>query len=237
VRRLSIVLDAVAVLREAAGASEADVPACATLAELAGADAIQLGVSEELQPMTEADVRQVRRAASVLELRLAPAPGLLKLALEVQPDRVVLASDSTQTGAGATPLDFRAWGTAIAPSARTLREAGIQVAALVAPSLEAVKAAHAADVQGVDLYTGSLVDLPASERQNASEALADAARLAAKLRLGVTLSGGLGFRNLDGLLACVPAAERICVGRAFAARSLLVGVDRAVRDLRSRVGC
>ena len=95
---------------------------------------------------------------------------------------------------------------------------------------------HAADVQGVDLYTGSLVDLPASERRNAGEALADAARLAAKLRLGVTLSGGLGFRNLDGVLACVPAAERICVGRAFAARSLLVGVDRAVRDLRARLG-
>ncbi len=234
-RRLSIVLDAVAALREAAGAEEADIPACATLAELAGADAVQLGVSEELRPVGEADVRQVRRAASILELRLAPAPGLLKLALEVQPDRVVLASESTEGGGRPAPLDFRAWGTAVAPSARTLREAGIEVSALVAPGLDAVKAAHAADVHGVDLYTGSLVDLPAAERRSSAEGLADAARLAAKLRLRVSLAGGLGFRNLDGLLAGVPAAERICVGRAFAARALLVGIDRAVRDLRSTV--
>lgn len=231
-RRLSLVLDAAAALRFAAGAADVDIPACATLAELAGADAVQLGVSEELRPVGESDVRQARRAASALELRLAPAPGMLKLALEVQPERAILASEAAGRPA---PLDFRAWGTAIAPSSRTLREAGIQVSALIAPELEAVKAAHAAEVQGVDLYTGSLVDLPASERREGTERLADAARLAVKLRLRVSLAGGLGFRSLDGLLDAVPAAERICIGRAFIARALLVGVDRAVCDLRAKL--
>ena len=230
--RLTVVLDAVASLREAAGAADADPVAAATLAELAGADAIQLGVTEELRPVTETDVRQVRRAASALELRLAPAPGLLKLALEVQPDRVVLASETPR---GPTPLDFRAWGTAVAPAARTLREAGIRVCALVPPEVDAVKAAHATDVEGVDLYTGSLVDLPAGERTNAGEGLADAARLAVKLRLSVGLAGALGFRSLAWLPSGAPGIERVCVGRAFAARALLVGVDRAVRDLRAAV--
>ena len=67
-RRLSIVLDSVAALRAAAGADDADIPACTTLAELAGADAVQLGVSEELRPVSESDVRQARRAG-----RLRPA--------------------------------------------------------------------------------------------------------------------------------------------------------------------
>ncbi len=230
--RLTVVLDAVAALREAADAPDADPTASATLAELAGADALQLGVCEELRPVGESDVRQVRRAASALELRMAPAPGLLKLALEVQPDRVVLASEASSGGGRAAPLDFRSWGTAIAPAARTLREAGIRVGALVTPELDAVKAAHAADLEAVDLYTGSVVDLPAAERAGAAETLGDAARLAAKLRLGVGLSGGLGFRSLGWLLPALPSVQRIAVGRAFAARALLVGIDRAIRDLR-----
>ena len=230
--RLTVVLDAVAALREAAGAREADPAASATLAELAGAHAVQIGISEELRPVGEADVREVRRNVTALELRLAPAPGLLKLALEIQPERLVLAGEAAEGGGRPAPLDFRAWGTAIAPAARTLREAGIRVSALVRPELAAVKAAHAADVEGVDLYTGSLVDLPAAERRGVAEGLADAARLAVKLRLAVGLSGGLGFRNLAWLLPAVPEAARVSVGRAFTGRALLVGVDRAVRDLR-----
>ena len=229
-------LDSVAALREAAGADDADPAASATLVELAGAHALQLGLSEELRPVREDDVRRVRRCVSALELRLAPAPGLLKLALEMQPDRVVLASESAEGRGRPAPLDFRAWGTAIAPSARTLREAGIHVSALVRPELASVKAAHAADVEGVDLYTGALVDLPAAERRTAAETLGDAARLAHKLRLGVGLTGGLGFRSLGWLVPATPGVQRVCVGRAFSARALLVGVDRAVRDLRDAIG-
>ena len=71
-----------------------------------------------------------------------------------------------------------------------------------------------------------------TERRGAAETLGDVARLAAKLRLGVGLSGGLGFRSLAWLLPAVPGAGRVCVSRAFIARALLVGIDRAIRDLR-----
>jgi pyridoxine 5'-phosphate synthase PdxJ len=51
----------------------------------------------------------------------------------------------------------------------------------------------------------------------------------------VGLVGGLGPRDLATVLAAAPVAERIGVGRAFVARALLVGVERAVRDLRERL--
>ena len=45
----------------------------------------------------------------------------------------------------------------------------------------------------------------------------------------------LDERTLPEVLAVVPSADRVAVGRAFSARALLVGVERAVRDLRTRV--
>ena len=220
-------------LREAAGGSDIDVAAAATLAELAGASAIRLGVGEELRPVTEADVRQARRSAGELELRMPPSQSLLKVALDARPDRVLLAAESRDGRRPAAPLDLRSRTQPLAAIVRALAEAGISAGALVAPDLEAVKAAHGEGLRGIELYTGALVDLPPSERSAQVEKLADAVRLAAKLRLAIGLGGGLGFRILRELLEAAPAVEGVAVGRAAVARALLVGLDRAVRDLRA----
>ncbi len=232
-RSLVVGLDALCGLRELAGPLGPDPAAAALLAALAGAEAVRLGVGEEGRPVSEADLRDVSRAAP-LELRIAPTHSLVKVALEARPVRVVLASEG-RDGGFAAPLDFRVVGPALTPAVRMLRDAGLRVGALVAPDLEAVKAVHAADVESAVLFTGALLDLPEPARRSAFERLGDAARLAAKLRLEVGLAGRLALRDLAGVLGAAPVAERVCVGRAFVARAQLVGVERAVRDFRERL--
>jgi len=236
VRHLTVSLDALAALRDATEASQPDLAAAATLAELVGADSVRLGVTEEMQLVREADVRAVRSAAAVLELRMAPAPALVKVALETQPERLLLASDGRKGKVASGPLDFRAWGPALPPVVRTLQEAGLHVVVLVSPNLESVKAAHAADLTGVEFFTGALVDLPEAERRAELERLTDASRLAAKLRLSVAIGGGLGMRDLGAVLAAAPVIQRVAVGRSLISRAILLGLDRAVRDFREHLG-
>jgi pyridoxine 5-phosphate synthase len=119
---------------------------------------------------------------------------------------------------------------------RTLHEAGFRVSVLVSPELESVKAAHAADLTGVEFFTGTLVDLPEAERRADLERLTDATRLAAKLRLSVGIGGGLGMRDLATVLDAAPVVRRVAVGRSLISRAILVGLDRAVRDFRERLG-
>ena len=235
-RQLTVSLDALAALRDATGASQPDLAAAATLAELVGADSVRLGVAEEMRPVREMDVRAVRQAVEALELRMAPVPALVKVALETQPERLLLASEGRKGRVGSGPLDFRSWGTALPPVVRTLHEAGLRVAALVPPELASVKAAHAADLTAVEFFTGALVDLPEAERRAGLERLADAARLAAKLRLSVGIGGGLGMRDLPTVLSAAPVIQRVAVGRSLISRAILVGLDRAVRDFRERLG-
>ena len=61
-RKLVLELDALSSLREATATSEIDLPAAATLAELAGVDAVRLGVNVDLKPVREEDVYDTRRA-------------------------------------------------------------------------------------------------------------------------------------------------------------------------------
>jgi pyridoxine 5-phosphate synthase len=167
---------------------------------------------------------------------MAPVPALVKVALEAQPERVLLASEGRKGKVTSGPLDFRAWGTALPPVVRTLHEAGFRVSVLVSPELESVKAAHAADLTGVEFFTGTLVDLPEAERRSDLERLTDATRLAAKLRLSVGIGGGLGMRDLAIVLEAAPVVRRVAVGRSLISRAILVGLDRAVRDFRERLG-
>ncbi len=231
-RRLTVALDSLPSLREATH-SDVDLSAAATLAELAGVDAVRLGVSEDQKPVRAEDVLEARRAARVLELRMPPSQGLLKLALEARPDRVLLAAEGLDGRSPAGPLDLRRRSLPLGPVMRVLGEAGIPVAALIAPDLEAVKAAHAEQLTSVELFTGNLVDLPAPERAAELEKLSDAVRMAAKLRMAVGLGGGLGYRSLREVLEAAPAAGRVAVGRSAMTRAVLVGLDRALRDLRS----
>jgi pyridoxine 5-phosphate synthase len=235
VRQLAIALDSLCALREAAAAADAEVQPAAVLAGLAGADVIRLGVGEELRPVRERDVREARQAAREFELRMPPAQSLLKLALEVRPDRVVWAGEAPHGRPPTGALDARTLQTILPPLGRALREGGIAATAVVAPDLEAVKSVHAAGLTGVELYTGGIVDLPVAERAAALERFADAMRLAAKLRLSLSVGGGLGYRTLPLVIAASPAAERVTVGRACIARAILIGLDRAVRDLRTIV--
>jgi pyridoxine 5'-phosphate synthase PdxJ len=232
VRRLTLSLDGLPALRDATGSRELDLAAAVTLAGLAGVDGVRLGVIEELRPVRETDVTECRRAARRLELRMAPTSALVKVALEARPDRVVLASHARD---GSAPLDLRGRSVALDPVVRTLAEAGIPTAALVTPDLEAVKRVHGESIPGIEFYTGSIVDLPDSERRVELERLGDAVRLAAKLHMSIGLGGALSFRSLPEVLEVCPAADSVCVGRAALGRSLLVGIDRTVRDLLALV--
>jgi len=233
--RIVFSLDSWAALRDFAGDEHAELPAAASLAELAGVDALRLSINEDLTPVREQDVDALRRSARSFELRMPVSQSLLKVPLEARPDRVVLVAEQHEVSGSAPPVDARVAGSALGSVLRSLEEAGLPATVRVAPDLDAIRAVHAQGVRDVELFTGHLVDLPDAERGAALVALGDAARLASKLHLGIALAGGLDDRNAREVSSAAPSVERIVFGRGLARRCLLVGLDRAVRDFRDRL--
>ncbi|HPG26536.1 MAG: pyridoxine 5'-phosphate synthase [Spirochaetaceae bacterium] len=233
--RITLSLDSWPALRDFAGSERSELAAAASLAELAGVDALRLSINEDLAPVRETDVETLRRSARVFELRMPVSQSLLKVPLSARPDRVVLVGERHDGTGAAPPVDARVAGSTLGGVLRSLEEAGLPVGVRVAPDLDAVRAVHALGVRDVELFTGYLVDLPEAERRSALVSLGDTARLASKLRLGLAVAGGLDDRNVREVLAAAPAAERVVFGRSLARRALLVGLDRAVRDFADRM--
>jgi pyridoxine 5'-phosphate synthase PdxJ len=98
-----------------------------------------------------------------------------------------------------------------------------------------VKLARGTEIAGVELSSVGTVEVPESERAGALERLGDAARIAAKLRLPIGVAGRLETGRVRGLVLAAPMIERVVVGRALVARALLVGIERALRELRAEL--
>jgi pyridoxine 5-phosphate synthase len=109
------------------------------------------------------------------------------------------------------------------------------VALLVEPDMDQLKGVYKLGAEWVHLFTGKLGE-PGDRAQRAreEERVVGAARAAARMGLKIMAGGGLGYRTA-AWLAGVDEIEEIQVGHAFVARSCLVGVERAVRELREAV--
>jgi pyridoxine 5-phosphate synthase len=89
--------------------------------------------------------------------------------------------------------------------------------------------------QAVEIHTGRYCDaqVPADRRRELAR-IVDAARAAAKLGLQVAAGHGLNYENLLPV-AAIPEIEEFNIGHSIVGRAVLVGMERAVRDMKALI--
>ena len=87
----------------------------------------------------------------------------------------------------------------------------------------------------VELHTGAYANAgDEATRQKLLDAIEDAARLAARLKIKVSAGHGLNLRNLGPLLA-LPEIEEYSIGHSIVARAVFVGMEQAVGEMLALV--
>jgi pyridoxine 5-phosphate synthase len=114
-----------------------------------------------------------------------------------------------------------------------LREAGIAVSVFVDPDYDQVKAVSKLHAGSIEINTAKYAEA-ARPGQEAAEAdtVAQVARAAVKLGLRVYAGHGLNYRNVRRI-AAIPEIEELNIGHAIVARAALVGMERAVREMKA----
>jgi pyridoxine 5-phosphate synthase len=232
-RRFWVGLEQIAELRDRSGGWHPEPVAAAALAMLAGADGVSLALAPEGGRAQERDARLLRETLPrAFGLEIAAQTSLVRLALEVRPDWVVVSERRPDARRG-SGVDLLTQTAALGEVVRALEEAKIAAHVCLAPEFEQLKTAHRIGASGVRLDTARYAE---SGVQNAEELrrLADAARFAAKLGLELSAGGALDYQNARGV-AALSEIGTLHVGRAVVARAVLVGLERAVREMRTLV--
>jgi pyridoxine 5-phosphate synthase len=230
--RLGVNIDHVATVRQARRAPEPDPVHAAVLAELGGADGITVHLRADRRHVQDRDVEMLRQVVKTrFNLEMAATQEMVRIALTVKPDQATLVPERREEVTTEGGLDVVLNSAQLRPVVRTLQEGGIHVSLFVDPDLEQVKEAHKIDAQAVEINTAAHSDArDERSRETALRKVVDAARLGRKLGLQVHAGHGLTYQNVRGV-AVLPEIAELNIGHSIVARALLVGMERAVREM------
>lgn len=231
-QRLGVNVDHVATLRQVRRASYPDPVTAAAIAEMAGADQITIHLREDRRHIQERDLRVLRETCqTALNLEMAATQEMVKMAYEVKPDLVTLVPERREELTTEGGLDVASQRESLSQLIRHLRDGEIEVSLFIDPDLDQIRAAHKVDAERVELHTGRFCEAPNSqERQRELERLVDAAKAATKLGMGCAAGHGLNYDNVQPVVR-IAEIDELNIGHAIVARAVLVGLDRAVRDM------
>ena len=233
--KLGVNIDHVATIRQARGGTEPDPVAAAAIAEMAGADGITVHLREDRRHIQDRDVMILRRTVQThLNLEMAATDEMVAIAMKVVPDYVTLVPEKRQELTTEGGLDV---GNHIQPLTRQialLHQAGIVVSLFVDPDLEQLKASARVKADYIEIHTGTYCGARGAEQVAELSKIEEAIKAAKKLGLGVNAGHGLNYQNLPAVLALGGIAE-YNIGHSIISRAVLVGLDRAVRDMAALV--
>ncbi|MCU0725195.1 MAG: pyridoxine 5'-phosphate synthase [Planctomycetes bacterium] len=232
--RLGVNIDHVATIRQARRIDIPDPVEAAVLAELAGADGITVHLREDRRHIQDRDVRILRQTVKTkLNLELADVPEIVAIALEVKPEDCCVVPERRQEITTEGGLDVRAGIASLGRTVPRLTEGGIRVSLFVAPDPDQIRASADSGAAFVELHTGRYAEARGeSARAEALRALGEAVDLARGLGLRVNAGHGLNYVNVRPV-AALPEIEELNIGHAIIARAVLVGLDRAVREMKT----
>lgn len=231
-QRLGVNVDHVATLRQARRVSYPDPVTAAMLAELAGAEQITIHLREDRRHIQDRDLRILRDTVqTVLNLEMAASSEMVKVAYEFKPDTVTLVPERREELTTEGGLDVSSQRDQLTKLIKNLKDGDIVVSLFIDPDLDQIRASHRCNADRVELHTGRYCEARnEKDRQKELSRIVDAAKAAAKLGLGVAAGHGLNYENVRPI-ARIQEIDELNIGHAIVARAVLVGLERAVREM------
>lgn len=232
--RFYVNVDHVATVREARQTDEPDPVRAAALVEMAGAHGITVHLREDRRHIQDRDVRLLMETIRTgLNLELAADPEVVKLASELGPMQATLVPEKREevTTEGGLDLSDGSVREGLGRALNELAGAGIRTSLFVDPDPNALEASRELGAHAVELHTGEYANATTDEgRSRQLRRLRDAAREGRNLGLAIHAGHGLTYENVVPV-AAIPEIEEVSIGHSVVSRAVLVGMERAVREM------
>jgi len=230
--RLGVNIDHVATVRQARGVAYPDPVTAAGIVELAGADGIVCHLREDRRHIQDRDLRLLREVIQTrLNLEMAATEEMVRIASATKPDIVTLVPEKREELTTEGGLDLLRWFKPLKRAIQRLQRAGIPVSLFIDPRSDQIKAAEGLGANAIEIHTGHYCDArtPAESDEELKKIL-DAVGEATHRDLQVAAGHGLNYVNVRRI-AEVEEIQELNIGHSVIARAVLVGLDRAVREM------
>lgn len=230
---LMVNVDHVATVRQARGIDDPDPVLAASLAELAGCDGIIVHLREDRRHIQDRDLEILRKTVKTrLNLEMASVPEMVRIAQEIKPEMVTLVPEKRQELTTEGGLDVITHRNAVKKVVEELHRSGIRVSLFVDPNPAQIEVScEEVEADCVEIHTGAFAEAQNPDHEKRElEKIGEAVEVASRLGLGINAGHGLNYHNIKKLLP-FKQIEEYSIGHSIIARAIMVGMERAVREM------
>lgn len=234
--QLSVNVDHVATLRQARRGKQPDPIAAAIIAELAGADGIIMHLREDRRHIQDRDLDLLPKVIKTrLNLEMANTEEMVQIALRVKPELVTFVPERREELTTEGGLDVQGNQGSLKKNIQRLKKGRIKISLFIDPEARQLRACKRVGAEFVEIHTGKYCDAPDERaRQKEFQRIARAIQQARRLGLRVNIGHGLDYQNVTPFTK-FPEIEDYSIGHSIISRAVLVGLDRAVREMKSLI--
>lgn len=231
---LIVNLDWSAAMRSRHGLSDPDPAQLAVVCELAGADGIMVQIRRTQRILTDRDLYMLKGIVHTsLTVQMPVAEESIEKILKLKPHRVILAADHADAGQPLSPIDFSIGSIDFSEFVNPLKAVDIEVGFLIMPAVEQAKGAAKAGASMVMIDVSDFTRAKnVADAQIALDRIDESTHLALRSKLTVLAGRGISYRNIKPLCELGRIGE-FAVGNAIGTRATMVGIDAAVREMKS----
>jgi pyridoxine 5-phosphate synthase len=230
--RLGVNVDHIATIREARGTKYPDPVEAALLSESVGADGITCHIRVDRRHIKERDIKLLRELVKThLNVECSLNSEIQKFLKSVKPDWVCLVPERPEEITTEGGLDIKKVKEEVKKATHEFKDSGVKVTFFIEPEKELVELSLKLGADAVELNTGSWCDDPTERKFQKIE---DAAQVGITLGLEVHAGHGLNLQNVGDIVEIEEISE-LNIGHSIIARSLIVGIERAVSEMKERI--
>ena len=229
---LGVNIDHVATLRNARGGIEPDVIKAAEICEANGATSITTHLREDRRHIKDEDIYTlIKTIKTKLNLEMAMAEDIQKIALEIKPHSICLVPEKRQEVTTEGGLDVAGQLDKVTNFIKPLIDTGIIVSLFIDPDLNQVQASALTGAQFIEMHTGSYSEVFGTEKEEEEFLkLKTSAKLAQSLGLTVNAGHGLNYENVHRMHE-IPDLYELNIGHSIISRAVFTGLPEAVKKM------
>jgi pyridoxine 5-phosphate synthase len=162
---------------------------------------------------------------------MAATEEMIRIALATQPDIVTLVPEKREELTTEGGLDVIKSFQSLKKAIQRLQKGGIPVSLFVDPRRDQIKASEGVGANAIEIHTGHYCEAKTmAQADEALKKILDAVGEASQRNLQIAGGHGLNYVNVQRI-AEIKEIEELNIGHSIIARAVLVGLDRAVREM------
>ncbi len=232
---LCVNVDHVATVRQARLGSDPDPVMAATLAILGGADGITIHLREDRRHINDRDLDVLRNVVPVeLNLEMGATEEMIRIASRSLPDLVTLVPEKRLELTTEGGLNLNSSRNRLQKAIRVLKAKGIKTSLFINPSLDDVDISKEIGADMIEVHTGCYANAKGDMQERELVKVMKTVNRAVALGLGANVGHGLNYHNVSRF-AETDSIRGLYIGHSIVSRAVLIGMERAVREMKALV--